>query len=480
MDHCYTPLTSPSQKHPVPVEIDDLPHEDLEIDDLAHTLSILDGSDKPLIQISTSKQQPQTKFIKTQIVHKETPNTKTIQSEMLKQTLINKVNKIGVSKVYKNVKTVLTKTPNNKKVIKNEEAELTPDEDVDDEPYEDSDFELNDNLNKKGNKRTYKRRPKIETGEEHTKEKAKPIRKSTKTPVKVPPKPLEKIEAEKVHQEPKVVESTPAADHGRLLTSPDHKKGNKKDKKAHPKPPIDDGIALFSTPDIIRRVGKDKHHHENLQHESQKVPKPARIEDRSRSESSRTSLDSKPKATQRLSLDSKLPEKSRLIKDRRNSDKKVETISAIENALMMSENLVNSTQTPQNLYMSNQIEPVVPTVDELNAIINPPNSQIQPVVQNVNDNQMTMESNPVLDAIDHAILANINPDDLMSEDILDQVAKLVENPDLQNAIDTTLVEGSLNLDPALTQQITQSVQGGIGPAPVMQVRMQIYFGGLGI
>lgn len=438
MDHCYTPLTSPSQKHPLPSEgVND---HNLEMDDLAHTLSILDGScEKPIVQ-------PAAKTAK--VVHKTQKDAKINIIHNEKVSLLNKVNKLGVNKVYKGLKTVLNKTPKvNKKAVLPEESES-------DDNYNDSDFELSDAPKPKMNRRTYKRRPKLElVDNEHTKQKVKP-RKSTKTPSKSPQKPVE----------PKI-ELVPIPD---PVKSPEVKKQLHKKEKKIPKPPIDDGIALFSTPDIIRRVGSGKSGEKHTEPpESPKTHKPAKIEDRSRSDSVRTSLDSKPKLPQRLSLDSKLtsPEKIKPEhKERRNSDKKVETISAIENALMFSENIVpvnentNVTQTVFNdISVKNPIEPVVPSIDEINAIIhtNEPMPQVDGAPVH-NDNQIGLEA-PVLD-IDPAILENINADELISEDILYQVAKLVENPDLQNAIDTTLVDGSLNLDPAIQQQITQTPQ----------------------
>lgn len=453
MDHCYTPLTSPSQKHPVPS--DDNNDPDCEIDDLAHTLSILDGPDKIVSQPTLLKTTPAKVVHK--IIQKDTkPNL--IQND--KVSLINKVNKLGVNKVYKGVKSVLNKTSKViKKVVPTEESDDTDDND------NDSDFELNDIPKTKVNKRTYKRRPKIGDNE-HPKQKAK-SRKNAKTVIKTP-KPVEpKIEPAPSLQQPPAPAPIPAPE---PVKSPEVKKPPPKKEKKVPKPPIDDGIALFSTPDIIRRVGTgkpgEKHPEKHPEAaEPPKIPKPAKIEDRSRSDSARTSLDSKTKLPQRLSLDSKLssPEKIKPEhKERRNSDKKVETISAIENALMYSDNIVpvnentsNITPMTQSVFNDMPVKnAVVPNVDEINSIMHT-NAPMQPVgnASINNETQMGLEA-PVLD-IDHAILDNINADELMSEDILYQVAKLVENPDLQNAIDTTLVDGSLNLDPALQQQISQ-------------------------
>lgn len=463
MDHCYTPLTSPSQKHPLPSEINE---HNLEIDDLAHTLSILDGSDKPIVQ-PIAKTHSKT-------VQKTNKDTKTNSVQNEKVSLLNKVNKLGVNKVYKSVKTVLSKSHKTSK----KEVQLEESEDTDDN-YNDSDFEINSSPKIKTNKRTYKRRPKLElVDNEHVKQKVKP-RKGIKSPIKSPPKPIE----------PKV-DPVPTPE---PIKSPEINKKQPKKEKKPPKQIIDDGIALFSTPDIIRRVGSgksnDKHPEKHSDHpEPLKIHKPAKIEDRSRSDSTRSSLDSKPKLTQRLSLDSKLanPEKIKPEhKERRNSDKKGETISAIENALMYSENIVpvndtsNIASITQSVFndisVKNPVEPVVPSVDEINAIIHT-NDSIPPVgnAPLTNVNQMGLEA-PVLD-IDHAILDNINADDLMSEDILYQVAKLVENPDLQNAIDTTLVDGSLNLDPTLQQQIAQTpVQTNLQPVhQIIQVSYHYY------
>lgn len=432
MDHCYTPLTSPSQKHPVPIE--EIPAPDLEIDDLAHTLSILDGTDKPALVKTDVK-----------VVRKVQKETKTnLQND--KVSLLNKVNKVGVNKVYKGVKTVLNKAKVNKKIVQDEFEDS-------EENFNNSDFEISDAPKSKVNRRTYKRRPKtLELVENDVKQKVK-----SRKGIKPPAKTLQKIE-------PKIEPIlTPEP-----IKSPDNKKHpHKKDKKVI-KPPIDDGIALFSTPDIIRRVGGSKSSEKQLENlESPKTHKPARIEDRSRSESSRNSIDSKPKVAQRLSLDSKLSHPEKIKPERRNSDKKSETISAIENALI---NIVEPHITPvfNDMSVKSQIEPVVPSVDEINAIIHTNNSL--PVVDGAPiNNQIGLEA-PVLD-IDHGILDNINTDELISEDILYQVAKLVENPDLQNAIDTTLVDANL-LAPTLSE-IENPVQS-LATVPLIHVCIFIF------
>lgn len=449
MDHCYTPLTSPSQKHPLP--IDESADPDLELDDLAQTLSILEGSDKSQL-IKTP--------VKVQKIQKE-------QKTNDKLTLLNKVNKIGVNKVYKSVKQVLNKT--NKVINKKQVQEQVDDILGDSDDVNDTDF-INDTRTQKINKRNNKKRNNklldikdIDTNA------------LNKTPQKIIPQNIKKkltpgkniLVKQNPPQEPKIIDAVP--------TTPDpvkslDKKPIKKDKKQH-KPIIDDGIALFSTPDIIRRVGKDK---PTDGPESPRILKPAKIEDRSHSDST-LDIHSKPKVPQRLSLDSKVsPTKHRTSTDKKINDKH-DNISAIQNELLLPENILNDNSnvnldqpvfnnlTPQDV--RNIIEPNA-TIEAINAVIHTPEPAIPPHDQPVLNPENPMNLDGPLD-IDHTILDNINADELISEDILYQVAKLVENPDLQNAIDKTLVEGSLTLDPTIQQTIQPTIEQNV--QPIIQV-----------
>lgn len=442
MDHCYTPLTSPSQRYPIPLDDPDDPVS--EIDDLAHTLSLLDGSDK-----STIQQQIGVKVHAVKMPTKVVQKDKHIQSDKI--NVLNKVNKLGVNKVYKGVKTVLSKT---QKVIKKVQEESEESEDN----FNDSDYEINGSQKIKLNKRTTKRRPTHED-----KPKTLKVRKGVKNVTYKPIQPKPEV----IMSKP---EPTPESKHTEIKKHP-----SKKEKKS-PKP-IDDGIALFSTPDIIRRVS-DKPKDKPESPESPKTIKPAKIEDRSRSDSARTSTESKQKHPQRLSLDSKLVTEKRheKIEERRNSENKKE-LNSIESLLYtQNDNIVppieqNSVYMPENQIKN--IEPVVPTMEEINAIIH--TNEPTPNANLNNEPNMGLET--PLD-IDHAILENINTDELISEDILYQVAKLVENPDLQNAIDKTLVDGSLALDPALQQiQTPSSLQEPVQPqqAIVQQVSSYLAF-----
>lgn len=433
MDHCYTPLTSPSQKHPLPHQEPSEP--DLELDDLAQTLSILEGTDKPQPIVIRSP-------VKVQKVLQKEPK---LLNE--KVTLLNKVNR-----VYKSVKQVLkTNKAVNKKVHEDDVLGDTVDE------LNENDFDVKTPKSK----RTYKKRNSrlLEVKDDVGKTPQKNISPGVKLKkvVKNIPKPVVTL------PEPKIVEPVPVpASVPEPAKSPDNKK-IKKDKKQH-KPVIDDGIALFSTPDIIRRVGKPDKIDGS---ESPRVLKPARIEDRSHSDAGRIDATPKPKLPQRLSLDSKVPTPD---KTKPELDKKPDkTEIALQNELLFQQNSENifvqqvlNNITPQDV--KNIIEPNA-TVDAINAVIHTPETAIPPVSDQINpENSMNLDA--PLD-IDHTILDNINTDELISEDILYQVAKLVENPDLQNAIDKTLVDGSLALDPTIQQTIQPAIEQNV--QPIIQV-----------
>lgn len=453
-DHCYTILTSPIQQQKTPT----LPDDD-ELDDLAHTLSILDG-DEPVKTIKEVIRTPQ--VIKAAVPKVESNKERVEPSD--KVTLLNKVNSklVGTPghKVYKGVKTVVKSV----KVVKKVEQPTPVDSDSEDDDLKDSDYEIESpSPRNKGTqlhhqqKKVYsKRKTKPvehqEAGGNEVRNKVVKVRKGVKHIVYKPASPqkpaLTSAEPPPVTPTNQTLPQTPEP-----VKSPDVKKvvPPKKDKKI-PKPPIDDGIALFSTPDIIRRVGGDKQGTGGSKIESPESPtkiKPAKIEDRSKSESGRNSVDGKPKLPHRHSLDS-----NKAPSERRPGDKQEpppianhvdESFDKISEAVG---NLENDSP-PVNQLPSDSVPQLVPT---LNAVL--------PIVE---PSQMNLDEAAAAIGMDQNILDNISPDELIPEDILYQVAKLVENPDVQNVIDRTLVDGSLTLDPMQTpltppQPITQTTQ----------------------
>lgn len=106
----------------------------------------------------------------------------------------------------------------------------------------------------------------------------------------------------------------------------------------------------------------------------------------------------------------------------------------------------------------------MPSAEDIRAIIQNENTKTftsnlvipepseQPSEQNIDQSQINLET-AALD-LDQSILDNINSD-LISEDILYQVAQsLVDNAELQNAIDKSLVDGNLVLDTSIQQNIS--------------------------
>lgn len=259
MDHDYTPLTSPR-----PTE------EAIGVDELVQTLSILEGSS------NNSQQTDEVPQIKTQKLQAKQPK-KIIN---LNAQLLNK------AKLKTNAPNIIFKQPNKsivklrsvKQRVSQDEDENSSDEEfaVESEESEEdeniSDYEMEEELPKnKPLKRKVQgtRSRKIsESGSESLKfSKAAKINKVlvTKQNVQL------KIDSEPIRTE-KIVE-TPTD-----LKASEKKATPKKEKKA-PKP-IPDDFALFSTPDIIRRVGTNKDGTTPTTPttpESPKIAKPAKI-----------------------------------------------------------------------------------------------------------------------------------------------------------------------------------------------------------
>lgn len=277
------------------------------------------------------------------------------------------------------------------------------------------------------------------------------------------------------------------------------KKAQKKEKK--PPKPIPEDFALFSTPDIIRRVGgKDPMTPTTPGTPESPTVKPQKIspESRSKSNSERTSGT---KST-RLSTEVKMPaeeiklmspERSLSEKQKPEADNKIRRTSIDKNKLAQILPPDKSGDKNMDVLVNNRINADMVQIQNLNDIDNtnssdlpsenaeqiPTAEDIRSIILNENtksfttslvlpdandigaDQQQNMDQgNMNLEAgtldLDQSILDNINSD-LISEDILYQVAKqLVDNTDLQNVIDKSIVDGNLVLDPSLQNVMIQS------------------------
>lgn len=231
------------------------------------------------------------------------------------------------------------------------------------------------------------------------------------------------------------------------IQSPDLKSPDKKNFKKEKKPlkPIPDDFALFSTPDIIRRVGGKESIDSNSPDN-----KPAKIESRSKSA---IEISHSPVKQSRPSLDGKMAEKSPTKLDSKHRDKKLTSdggkvkVNNLDSATGLDEpvsnepNVQNSNTTP-HVGMLN-----VNNLDNLNLS----SSDLCPGDQNMPIDGTGLDLDP-------SLLENIN-NEMISEDILYQVAQsLVSNTELQNAIDKSLNEENLALDSTIQQAIEQQPQ----------------------
>lgn len=308
-----------------------------------------------------------------------------------------------------------------------------------------------------------------------------------------------------------------------LPATPESKQQDKKAQKKEKKTPkqIPEDFALFSTPDIIRRVGgKDVTMPSTPGTPESPTGKPQKIspESRSKSNSERAS-GTKPT---RLSTDVKIsaeetkstsPEKSMLDKQKSNDNRirrssvdktKVVQKSPLEkfvgkknvdvsvnnkiNADMVQIQNLNDNENTNSSELPSDTTEHMPTAEDIRSIILNENTKsftTSLVLPDTNDisseQQQTMDpGNMNLDAgtldLDQSILDNINSD-LISEDILYQVAKqLVDNTDLQNVIDKSIVDGNLVLDPSLQNAMIES--GHLLQQPATSLPDEVIFTGL--
>lgn len=379
-----------------------------------------------------------------------------------------------------------------REIVEEESEEEFAEEDFDfevDDDENDSDFDIEQELKakqapkrtgrrtkseSKTSPKTFKIIPKIRSKEN---KEAKEVKQEvTKVEVKVEKsadKPLEKPAEKFPEQKPEQAEVKPP------------EKKPKKEKKI-PKP-IPDDFALFSTPDIIRRVG-GKEPTTPSTPEVTTPTKPGKITNDSRSKSS-TENPQSPSKHNRNSADSR----SSFEKEKHSNHHHVEGKSK-ERRISLGESKSKRTsideksksdhsKADKHSHESKKIErqhsrimemagnmensEVIPSAEDIRSIIMNEDTKsfttsTLPLDLNNSDPQNMDPSNLNIDAtgldIDPTLLDNLNNDEI-SEDILYQVAQsLVSNPELQNAIDKGINDGVL--DPMAVEQAVVGNQMG--------------------
>ncbi|RZC42273.1 death-inducer obliterator 1 [Asbolus verrucosus] len=393
LDHDYTPHCEPPE----------------EIDELAKTLSILDGGeDNEMSDIA------------------ETPNIKNTERNDL-----NEINILSMSNCKSKAKLVSTPLKTScktfpKKIKTRPKCSQEKDNNdyYEDQLDYDSDYEWEENKQKKVKKNL---KPELKKDKLRSPKTSKPREVEMNSKVNISPTSLSM-------QETKFPE----------------KKQMKKEKRL-PKP-IPDDFALFSTPDIIRRVGGRETNVSTSSSELCADIKPAKIEARSKSV---TELPQTSTKQSRLSLDGKITEKSPLKSENKGGDRKLYVDSKTKrNSLdgMIKKSPELPMVKPHNsAEISDGSEQM--GVTDVHSVISDVNKSFSGSLALESQDLGGSDQNMALDGtgldLDPTLLENINSD-LISEDILYEVAQsLVSNTDLQNAIDKSLSEDNLVLESAV-------------------------------
>ncbi|XP_017775816.1 PREDICTED: death-inducer obliterator 1-like [Nicrophorus vespilloides] len=402
-DHDYTPLTSPiHQKSDDPAE-----------DELAQTLSMLEGG-------NLMRQEPLTKITKIVKGKKQTIFVNSKQKARMISTGLLKEK--PSERLFKKPKPKVIEIVQKKEEIvepKEEPEDSSTYSDEDDIAQEnddnDSDFELEDDY------KPLKPKPRTRTRSELNKKRFKQI----------------KVNKDKIEPE---IHKTNDESTEKLVPEPkptDKKITPKKEKKV-PKP-LPDDFALFSTPDIIRRV-KEPESPEKLT-----PPKPAKVQPpkilNSELRMNRNSTENQ----RRPSIDSK--PRPDIVSVPNIVTNKMEDQVTVQEVL----------NTSNESIPEDQLQPI-PSAEDIRAIIQNENTKsfttslvIPDIAPNSADDQNVNNMN--LDSggleLDQSLLDNISSD-MISEDILYQVAQsLVGNTELQNVIDKSISEGNLVLDSSM-------------------------------
>ncbi|KAL1497120.1 hypothetical protein ABEB36_008130 [Hypothenemus hampei] len=484
LDHDYTPLTSPGQS---PVAEDD--------DELAKTLSILHGNSDNEESIVTavspkvSGKNNKTINIISSITIPPGKSSSVALTTPVNQSLVKTQENISSAIKHKGRTKILQFTPkvgqkpvrkstevlqepkeknlNDQESVMEEEEDEDDDDDNDELNFEidddenDTDFDIKKELGAKKLKTIKPRKRKKLLNESNIQEKTikilKPVR-STRRSVQNEPNIDES--QEKVTSETTTSEKSPAdkpqnkndeverqndnKDAEGKMDDSNIKSAEKKipKKKKEPPKPIPGDFALFSTPDIIRKVGGKE---QPTTPETPTSSKPGKITQESRSKSmetskSRLSFDEKDKPRQRTSTDSKG-------KSRRDSLEKVkQSKKGLERR--MSDTCKSSVKGDKTDSSCAKSSLDLLTPQDVRSIIMPEETtntiavQDTPSMSNSDGNGLNLDASGL--DLDQSILDNIN-NDMISEDILYQVAKqLVSNTELQNAIDKGINEGVLD------------------------------------
>lgn len=460
MDHDYTPYVS--------AKIVDKKNEE---DELAKTLSILDGGEElppktPAPQtvqepVSASKVPSSLHSVKVKIEPQDSPKASDLLSgkcDTSKQgssasneetpKIRQRAKSLSVAKSHKSIT----------KHLKIKQEKLSDDENYGSEDDFDIDFNDDDNDSDFELEEDYK--PKLKRGGRRVKSESKP----PKSPKLLIPKKELKLEIkDKSEIKLEKVESTKdkALEQKAPETPTDKKTIIKKEKKT-PKP-IPDDFALFSTPDIIRRVGGKE-----PQTPTEPSPtKPARIvpeRSRNSSESSHS-----PTKQERLSVDAKICGEA---KGTKNVDKSKDRRPSLDKSKRTS--IDEKTKIEPKAVEVKKVETRTKSTEQMDLdsiansmLMNDQTDASAPIGDfNQTDDNLNLDGTGL---IDQTLLDNLN-NDLIPEDILYQVAKsLVDNTELQNVIDKGINEGNLVLDPTMQEQMTidpNIVQNNTAPLQV--------------
>ncbi|XP_074031171.1 uncharacterized protein isoform X2 [Leptinotarsa decemlineata] len=323
---------------------------------------------------------------------------------------------------------------------------------------DDSDYDFEEELKVKQTPRRVSRRSKAESkGTPRSPKRKKSISSDAKE-VKEAKKEIKEVKEENPQEKP--IEDKPPSEKPVEEPKPIDKKPPKKEKKVI-KPILDD-FALFSTPDIIRRVG-GKEPLTPMTPEASSPGKPAKIlpqephrksvEAQQTPVKNRTSVDGR-NEKEKHSHNSPEKNESRN-KERRSSmgDMKPKRPSTDESAKFKEkkpERRVSETSRRKSVNMED-----IPSAEDIRSIIMNEDTKsftmdtmLQHSAQNLDQNNINLDGTGL--DLDPTLLDNLNNDEI-SEDILYQVAQsLVSNPELQNAIDKGINEGVL--DPMTVDQ----------------------------
>lgn len=373
-----------------------------------------------------------------------------------------------------------------REIVEEESEDEFEEEDFDfevDDDENDSDFDIEEELKSKQIPKRIGRRTKSESKtflrihKIIPKSRVKENREIKQEPTKVEAK-VEKAVEKPIDKSPeKPVERPPEQKSEPSEVKPPEKKPPKKEKKI-PKP-IPDDFALFSTPDIIRRVGGKEPTTPNTP-DATTPTKPGKITNETRSKSS-TENPQSPSKHNRNSVDGKSPfekekhsnhhhvegkTKERRISSGESKSKRTSIDEKAKSDHSKSDKYNHDSKRLERQHskvneMTGNMEnsEVIPSAEDIRSIIMNEDTKSfttssLPLDLNNSDPQNMDPNNLNIDAtgldIDPTLLDNLNNDEI-SEDILYQVAQsLVSNPELQNAIDKGINEGVL--DPMTVDQ----------------------------